>query len=54
MMLFTEADGPGVIGSLVFIAAAVWLVLHLLMTRTALGLFIQAIGINPAAARLAR
>jgi len=37
----------------VFIAAAVWLVLHLLMTRTALGLFIQAIGINPAAARLA-
>ena len=37
----------------VFIAAAVWGVLHLLMTRTALGLFIQAIGINPAAARLA-
>jgi len=37
----------------VFVAAAVWLVLHLLMTRTALGLFIQAIGINPAAARLA-
>jgi len=37
----------------VFIAAAVWVVLHLLMTRTALGLFIQAIGINPAAARLA-
>jgi len=37
----------------VFIAAAVWLVLHLLMTRTALGLFIQAIGVNPAAARLA-
>jgi len=37
----------------VFIAAAVWLALHLLMTRTALGLFIQAIGINPAAARLA-
>jgi len=37
----------------VFIAGAVWLVLHLLMTRTALGLFIQAIGINPAAARLA-
>lgn len=37
----------------VFIAGAVWLVLHLLMTRTALGLFIQAIGINPAASRLA-
>lgn len=37
----------------VFIAAAVWIALHLLMTRTALGLFIQAIGINPAAARLA-
>jgi simple sugar transport system permease protein len=36
-----------------FIAAAVWGVLHLLMTRTALGLFIQAIGVNPAAARLA-
>ncbi|MEP6791741.1 MAG: ABC transporter permease, partial [Ramlibacter sp.] len=36
-----------------FIAAAVWAVLHLLMTRTALGLFIQAIGINPAAARVA-
>jgi galactofuranose transport system permease protein len=37
----------------VFIAAAVWVVLHLLLSRTALGLFIQAIGINPAAARLA-
>ena len=37
----------------VYIAAAVWGALHLLMTRTALGLFIQAIGINPAAARLA-
>ena len=37
----------------VYIAAAVWLMLHLLMTRTALGLFIQAIGINPAASRLA-
>jgi len=37
----------------VFIAAAVWGVLHLLMTRTALGLFIQSIGINPAAARVA-
>ena len=36
-----------------FIAAAVWGVLHLLMTRTALGLFIQTIGINPAAARVA-
>ena len=37
----------------VFIAAAVWIVLHGLMTRTALGTFIQVIGINPAAARLA-
>ncbi len=37
----------------VFIAAAVWGALHLLMTHTALGLFIQAIGINPAAARVA-
>ncbi len=36
-----------------FIAAAVYLLLHLAVTRTALGLFIQAIGINPAAARLA-
>ena len=36
-----------------FIAAAVFAVVHLMVTRTALGLFIQAIGINPAAARLA-
>jgi ribose/xylose/arabinose/galactoside ABC-type transport system permease subunit len=36
-----------------FIAAAVWAVLHLALTRTALGLFIQAIGINPQAARVA-
>jgi simple sugar transport system permease protein len=36
-----------------FIAATAFLVVHLLVTRTALGLFIQAIGINPAAARLA-
>jgi simple sugar transport system permease protein len=36
-----------------FIAAAVYLLVHLVVTRTALGLFIQAIGINPAAARLA-
>jgi simple sugar transport system permease protein len=36
-----------------FIAAAVYLAVHLAVTRTALGLFIQAIGINPAAARLA-
>ena len=36
-----------------FIAAAVYAVLHWAVTRTALGLFIQAIGINPAAARLA-
>ena len=37
----------------VFIAAAVWGGLHLLMTRSALGLFIQSIGINPAASRVA-
>jgi galactofuranose transport system permease protein len=37
----------------VYIAAAVWALLHLLITRTALGLFIQAIGINPAASRVA-
>ena len=36
-----------------FIAGAVWLAVHLLVSRTALGLFIEAIGINPAAARLA-
>jgi simple sugar transport system permease protein len=36
-----------------FIAGAVWALLHLAMTRTALGLFIEAIGINPSAARLA-
>jgi simple sugar transport system permease protein len=36
-----------------FIAMGVFVSLHLLVTRTALGLFIQAIGINPAAARLA-
>lgn len=36
-----------------FIAAAVYIAVHLVITRTALGLFIQAIGINPAAARLA-
>jgi len=37
----------------VYIAAAVWGALHLLMTRSALGLFIQSIGINPAASRVA-
>ena len=36
-----------------FIAAGTFLAVHLLVTRTALGMFIQAIGINPAAARLA-
>jgi simple sugar transport system permease protein len=36
-----------------FIAAGVALALHLALTRTALGLFVQAIGINPAAARMA-
>jgi len=37
----------------VFIAAAVFLAMYLAATRTALGLFIQAVGINPAAARMA-
>lgn len=48
--------GNGFLGGLpfaLFIAAAVYLAVHLAVTRTALGLFIQAIGINPAAARLA-
>jgi len=36
-----------------FIAAAVFVVLWLLTTRTALGLFIQSVGINPSAARVA-
>lgn len=36
-----------------FIAGGAFLAVHLLVTRTALGLFIQSIGINPAAARLA-
>ena len=36
-----------------FIVAAVFLVTALLMRKTALGLFIQAVGINPVAARLA-
>jgi simple sugar transport system permease protein len=37
----------------VFIAAVVWGTVHVLLTRTALGLFIQSIGINPAASRVA-
>lgn len=37
----------------VFVAGAVVLALHLMLTRTALGLFVQAIGINPAAAHMA-
>src|SRR5207344_2660279 len=36
-----------------FIAAAVFVLLYLAITRSALGLFIQAVGINPAAAHLA-
>lgn len=36
-----------------FIAAAVYVLLYLAMTRTALGLFIQAVGINPSAAHVA-
>ncbi|CAN7579499.1 ABC transporter permease [Rhizobacter sp. LjRoot28] len=37
----------------VFIVAAVFAVVSLTMSRTALGLFIQAVGINPSAARVA-
>lgn len=37
----------------VFIVAGVFLALYLAVTRTALGLFIQAVGINPTAARVA-
>ncbi len=37
----------------VFIVAGVFLALYLAVTRTALGLFIQAVGINPTAARMA-
>ncbi len=36
-----------------FIVAAVFTVLYLAVTRTALGLFVQAVGINPTAARVA-
>ncbi|RZI93123.1 MAG: ABC transporter permease [Variovorax sp.] len=36
-----------------FVVAAVFAVLYLAMTRTALGLFLQAVGINPNAARVA-
>ncbi len=36
-----------------WIATAVWLLLQLAVRRTALGLFVQAIGINPVAARVA-
>jgi simple sugar transport system permease protein len=47
--------GSGYLGGLpvaLFVVAAVFLVTALLMKKTALGLFIQAIGINPVAARL--
>jgi galactofuranose transport system permease protein len=37
----------------VFVAGAVFLLVYLAVTRTALGLFIQAVGINPTAARVA-
>ncbi|QBK04863.1 ABC transporter permease [Hylemonella gracilis] len=36
-----------------FVVAAVFALLYLAVTRTALGLFIQAVGINPSAARVA-
>jgi ribose/xylose/arabinose/galactoside ABC-type transport system permease subunit len=47
--------GSGYLGGLpvaLFVVAAVFVVTALLMRKTALGLFIQAIGINPVAARL--
>jgi simple sugar transport system permease protein len=37
----------------VYLAALVFVALHLVVTRTALGMFIRAIGINPPAARVA-
>ena len=37
----------------VFVAGAVFAVLYLAITRTALGLFVQAVGVNPTAARVA-
>ena len=36
-----------------FVVGALWLALQLALSRTALGLFIQSIGVNPAAARMA-
>jgi galactofuranose transport system permease protein len=36
-----------------FIAGGLWALLQLALNRTALGLFVQAIGVNPSAARLA-
>ncbi len=36
-----------------FVAGAVFAVLYLAVTRTALGLFVQAVGVNPTAARVA-
>ncbi|MFO6420126.1 ABC transporter permease [Hylemonella sp. W303a] len=36
-----------------FVVAAIFVLLYLAVTRTALGLFIQAVGINPSAARVA-
>jgi simple sugar transport system permease protein len=36
-----------------WIAGGLWLALHLLLTRTALGLFVRSIGGNPEAARVA-
>lgn len=36
-----------------WLAGVVWLLLHQVLNRTALGLFVEAIGVNPAAARLA-
>jgi ribose/xylose/arabinose/galactoside ABC-type transport system permease subunit len=48
--------GSGFLGGLPFslyVVAAVFIVTLLLMKKTALGLFIQAVGINPVAARLA-
>jgi simple sugar transport system permease protein len=51
-----HAIGSGYFAGLpiaLWIAAALWLALQLLVSRTALGLFIRAIGGNPEAARVA-
>src|SRR4051812_1598965 len=50
---FTLGNGYLVVPVALWIAAALWMLLHLLLSRTALGLFVRAIGGNPEAARVA-